>query len=360
MARSFFEVASFNVRNLVNQDVPYYSNKGYDGPAYNRKLNWLAEQLFRMDSDIVCLQEVFHEEALNDLVTRYHKLLAERSNSERGARLKHYDNVRFQPNLKTSEDNPYPGLAILSRRNMLDYSSVQDISDNPISISDDDDLTYNLSMMSRPVQFALIDLGKGVSGWVFNAHLKSKIPRFEKGDPAEKEENGLFLERTAGVFRSLALRAGEALAFRREILNKMVGSEHPTLVVGDFNDEIGAVTTEMIAGEAPWRRLPSEVKKIFWDVELYSAARIHLRRSEHASLYTHIHNGHYGTIDHVLVSQEFYYRNRERLGEVHFVQCYNDHLSDDSIDGAPSLGDASDHGQLKVRISINDQSEAEV
>lgn len=354
MARSFFEIASFNVRNLVNQGVPFYSNRGYSEKVYEGKLNWLAEQLYRMDADIVCLQEVFHQEALNDLIDRYHGLLADRSSSERSARLKHYDNVRFQPNEKAQENNPQPGLAILSRRKIIEHDAVQNIATDPISVSEDDDFAYQLSMLSRPLQFARIDLGKGVSGWVFNAHLKSKLPRFERGDPAADEENALFLERTAGVFRSLALRAGEALAVRRAILGKMVGSEHPTLVVGDLNDEIGAVTTEMVAGEAPWRRLPTEVKKKFWDVELYSAARIHLRRSEHASLYTHIHNGHYGTIDHVLVSQEFYYRNRDRLGEVHFVQCYNDHLSDDSIDGAPSLGDASDHGQLKVRISVND------
>lgn len=353
MAKAYFTVASFNLRNLISPQTPYYSSQGYSEDAYRRKVSWLAEQLFRMDADIVCVQEIFLEAALNDLVEAYHALLAERSNTPVGARRKHYDNIRFQPNAKATDDNPQPGLAILSRRNILEYEHVQDIADNPIEVEEEEGLTYRLSMLSRPVQIAEIDLGKDVSGWIFNAHLKSKLPRFSRGDPAAREENALFLERTGGVFRALALRAGEAMALRRAILSKSKDTTQPVIVVGDLNDEIGAVTTSMVAGEAPWRRLPFDVKEKFWDVELYSAARIHMRRSEHASFHTHIYNGHYSTIDHILVSQEFYFRNRNRIGDVNFVTCHNDHLTDDSLDGAPGLGDASDHGQIMARLSID-------
>ena len=76
-------------------------------------------------------------------------------------------------------------------------------------------------------------------------------------------------------------------------------------VLGDLNDETGAVTTEMITGEMPFRAWGVDVKRRYWDVELYSAVRSHLRRTEHSSIHTHIFNGHYGTLDHVLISQEF-------------------------------------------------------
>lgn len=350
--RAFFNIASFNMRNLVNANVTYYGRSKYSQAAYDAKLTWLAEQLYRMDADIVCCQEVFHEEALNDLLARYDALNAAR-HSERKARLDQYDNVRYVANAKASPANPQPGLAILSRRNILESDHVQDIAANPIVVPEDDGFSYALTQLSRPIQMARIDLGKGVSGWVFNAHLKSKLPRFPAGDPAADEENALFFQRTAGVFRALALRAGEALALRREILAKAEANTQPVLVVGDLNDEIGAVTTAMVAGEAPWRRLPGAVKAKFWDVELYSVVRSHMRRTEHASVFTHVFNGHYGTIDHILVSQEFYYRNRERIGDVHFVQVFNDHLTDDSLDGAPGLGAASDHGQLVARLSID-------
>jgi endonuclease/exonuclease/phosphatase family metal-dependent hydrolase len=354
MARAYFNVASFNVKNLVLPGITYYGRNRYSDGKYDDKLTWLAEQLFRMDADIVCLQEVFHEEALQDLVDRYHGLLDARHSAHK-ARLDQYDNVFFQPNMDGVHTNPQPGLAILSRRDILEQDHVQDLTQNPIDLPESDGFSYRLTKASRPIQMAKIDLGKGVSGWVFNAHLKSKRPKYPSGDPASDQENALFFDRSKAVFRSLALRAGEALALRREILAKTEGSTDPTIVVGDLNDEIGAVTTEIVGGEVPWRAWSGDLKAKYWDVELYSAARSHMRRSEHASLHTHIYNGHYGTIDHILVSQELYYRNRDRIGDVHFVQCFNDHLSDDSLQGAPSIGDASDHGQLVVRMSIDDE-----
>lgn len=352
MSRAYFSVASFNVRNLVLPGITYYGRSRYTDGKYADKLTWLAEQLFRMDADIVCLQEVFHEQALQDLLARYHALLDARHSAHK-ARLDQYDNVFFQPNMDGVHTNPQPGLAILSRRDILERDQVQDLTADPIALPDSDGLSYTLSKTSRPVQMAKIDLGKGVSGWVFNAHLKSKRPKYPSGDAASNEDNALFYDRAQAVFRSLALRAGESLALRRAVLAKMAGSSDPVIVVGDLNDEIGAVTTEIVGGEVPWRAWSFDTKEKFWDVEMYSAARAHMRRSEHASIHTHIYNGHYGTIDHVLVSQEFYYRNRDRIGDIHFVQCFNDHLTDDSLQGAPGIGDASDHGQLVVRLSID-------
>jgi len=350
MARAYFSVASFNVRNLVLPDIVYYGGSKYSAERYRAKQTWLAEQLYRMDADIVCLQEVFHQEALADLAALYAELLAARDPG--AAEAKRYANAVFAPNADARPDRPLPGLAILSRNPVETQIVIQDIAPDPIALDPADGLSYRLTRLSRPVMAAKIALGAGVSGWVFNAHLKSKRPKYPEDDPAADKDNADFLGRAYGVFRSLALRAGEALALRREILARMRGSSEPVIVVGDLNDEIGAVTTEIVGGEVPWRAWPLDLKKIYWDVELYSAARIHLRRTEHASLHTHIYNGHYGTIDHILVSQEFYFRNRDRIGDVLFVQSLNDHLTDDSVWGAPQLGDASDHGQLVARFSV--------
>lgn len=351
MSRSYFSVATFNLRNLVRPGVTYYGRSRYSQEQFDEKIRWLAEHLYRMDADIVALQEVFHEDALEALITAYHALLSARESPGK-ARLDQYDNVHFAPNMRGVDSNPQPGLAILSRRTITQTKVVQDISDSPIQVDDGDGFSYQLDRLSRPIQMAHIDLGKGITGAIFNAHLKSKRPKISGA--AAKEENALFLERAGGVFRSLALRAGEALALRREILEQAQGHSSPVIVLGDLNDEIGAVSTEIVAGEAPWRSLKTEVKQKYWDVELYSAARAHMRRSEHASLYTHIFNGHYGTIDHILVSQEFYYRNKQRIGDIHTVTAYNDHLVDDSLDGAERLEKSvTDHGQLMARLSID-------
>ncbi|MBO6918389.1 MAG: endonuclease/exonuclease/phosphatase family protein [Rhizobiaceae bacterium] len=349
-----FTVATFNVRNLVNAKTNYYFNKDtgkwkrYSQKAFDQKINWLAEQLYRMNADHVCLQEIFHKAALKKLVKAHADLITARNSSQ-----KPYIEILHAENIDSQTDDPRPGLAFISRSKVLTHETVQDISTNPIEVDGENGFSYKLDRVSRPIQMIEVDLGLGVSGWIFNAHLKSKRPQIDDESDAADEANALFLERTFGIFRSLALRAGEALALRREILNKAKGNDTPIIVVGDLNDETGAVTTEMVAGEAPYRTFDDEVKKLFWDVELHHAARMHLRRSEHSDFYTHIHNGHYGTIDHVFVSQEFYYRAANRIGDVSYVTVFNDHLSDDSIQGAPSNRNASDHAQIVVKIKLD-------
>ncbi|MEM8922611.1 MAG: endonuclease/exonuclease/phosphatase family protein [Actinomycetota bacterium] len=352
MALHYFTVATFNARNLIRPGVTYYGRSSYSETDYDQKLNWMAQQLLRMDADFVCLQEVFEPEPLEDLAERYDALLRA-TYSKHKAALDNFDHVWHIPNIDATDGRPMPGLGLLSRRDIVEQHVVQDLCNDPIEVEESEGLTYRLSKLSRPLMVAKVDLGKDVEGWLFNAHLKSKRPKYPSGSTASNERNFEFYERAEGSFRSLALRAGEALALRREVLRRLAGAHEPVIVAGDLNDEVGAVTTEMIAGEAPWRGWNILTKKRFWDVEMYSAVRSHLRRTEHSSIYTHIWNGHYGTIDHVLVSQEFYYRNPTRIGDINFVQCFNDHLTDDSIKGAPGLGDGSDHGQVVVRLSID-------
>lgn len=352
MARRYFKVATFNVRNLISAGVTYYTTNRYSQAAYDSKVDWLAEQLYRMDADIVCLQECFDEAPLVDLQARYRAIVEDRLSRTKASQSR-YRHLWHLPNLDSTDDFPLPGLAILSRSAISEQVAIQDIADDPIEIQPDDGLAYSLSKLSRPLQVARIELPEGVSGWFFNAHLKSKRPKYPTGSLAAEEENYLFFERSQGSFRSLALRAGEALALRRAVLDKLIGTDDPVFVLGDLNDETGAVTTEMITGEMPFRAWGVDVKRRYWDVELYSAVRTHLRRTEHSSIHTHIFNGHYGTLDHVLISQEFYFRNPGRIGDVHFVEVFNDHLIDDSVQGAPSRGEESDHGQVVVRCSID-------
>jgi uncharacterized protein YegP (UPF0339 family)/endonuclease/exonuclease/phosphatase family metal-dependent hydrolase len=352
--RTFIKIATFNVRNLIQPGVRFYGRNRYSQGAYDRKIEWLADQLVRMDADVVGFQEVFDEASINDLLGRYHELLTTRVSRTQARRRRYVDSWHL-PNADATDTNPLPGLALFSRTPILERFSQQDLTDEPIEIDPSMGLAYSLNKLSRPQMAARLDLGQGVDGWVFNAHLKSKRPLFRPGSQANDPEQFQFLERAQASFRSLALRAGEALALRRAVLQRVAGSDVPVIVLGDLNDEIGAVTTEMVAGEMPFRGWSRETKERFWDVELYSAVRSHLRRSEEASIYTHIFNSHYSTLDHVLVSQEFFFRNPGRIGDVNFVQVFNDHLTDNNVSGAPSIGDASDHGQVAVRLSIDSE-----
>jgi predicted extracellular nuclease len=346
-------VATFNVRNLVTAGVTYYGTSRYSPAQFRNKVAWLAEQLYRMDADVVGLQEVFHAEALQAVVDAYHALLAARAAPDVAAR-KRYDHVHHVANITTRPDDPMPGLGLLSRRPLVgDVVARQDLSAAPITVNAAEGMTYRLDRLSRPLMVARVRLTDAVTATIVNAHLKSKRPEFLAPDaPEANPDAALFVERAMGSFRSLLRRSGEALALRRLVVDMMRGTTEPVIVLGDLNDEANAVTTGIVHGEAPARGWSVAVKRLFWDVELYSAARVHMRRSERDTVFTHIFNGEYGTLDHIFVSQEFYFRNPARLGDVAYVQCFNDHVTDSSLPGAPGLGDASDHGQLVAVLSI--------
>ena len=346
-------VATFNVRNLVNAGVTYYATQKYSPAQFRNKVAWLAEQFYRMDADVVGLQEVFHAEALQEVVAAYHDLLAARAAPDVAAR-KRYGHVHHAANITTLPNDPMPGLGLLSRRPLADaVVAEQDLSAAPITVNAAEGMTYRLDRLSRPLMIARVRLTDAVTATIVNAHLKSKRPEFlDRDAPEARPENALFVERAMGTFRSLLRRAGETLALRRLVVDVMRGTTDPVIVLGDLNDDGNAVTTEIVHGEAPFRGWPLEVKRLFWDVELYNAARLHMRRSERDTVFTHIFNGDYGALDHIFVSQEFYYRNPARIGDVDYVQCFNDHLTDNSLPGAPKLGDASDHGQLVAVLSI--------
>ena len=55
-----FRVATFNTFNLVLPGQPFYQEAPYTQQAYLHKLSWSREQLYRMMSDVVVFQEVFH------------------------------------------------------------------------------------------------------------------------------------------------------------------------------------------------------------------------------------------------------------------------------------------------------------
>ncbi len=353
MARQRFSIATFNVKNLVNPETNYYQKRDgtwnrYSTAEFERKISWLAQQLLDMDADHVCLQEVFHQEALQRLADHHAGLAV-----ERGVNQPRYSEVLHFANDRSETDDPSPGLAYLGRAPVLRQRTVQDLSADPIVLGEASGVNYQLNATSRPIAMVEVGLGAGMTGWILNTHLKSKRPMLDPDSEADNPANMLFLDRAKGAVGSLVLRAGEALALRRELLALMRGNDEPVFVVGDFNDEAGAVTTEVIRGEAPWRHeRNADIKRGFRDVELYSAARAHLRRSEKADFTTHVFNGHHSTIDHIFLSREFYFRNRDRIGDLDYVRAFNDHVIDKDFPGAPRERDASDHGQLVAHFSF--------
>jgi Endonuclease/Exonuclease/phosphatase family len=320
-----FRVGTFNVYNLIQPNQTYYGNKKYSEADYAKKTTWIGGQLERMRADIVGFQEVFHPDAL--------KPALEKSGILTKAE------IAFAPNQEGT-----PGLAIASRFPILEQQVYQAFPDN--ALLDIEGATIPLSKFSRPILSARMKVTESIECTVFVAHLKSKRPLLAEGSDRNDP-----LEVAKGQARSLIIRAAETTALRTLFMQTLRDRNHPVIVLGDMNDNSLAVTTQIITGEQPFRRLPLEQRKAIWEVYLYSVKDIQARQSYGDFYYTHIHNGHHESLDHILVSQEFAAQNPDRLGRIGYVSVLNDHLVDETItEGVENW--QSDHGQVVVEIEI--------
>jgi endonuclease/exonuclease/phosphatase family metal-dependent hydrolase len=66
---------------------------------------------------------------------------------------------------------------------------------------------------------------------------------------------------------------------------------------------------------------------------------------------------HYENLDHILVSQEFYDRNPERIAEVSDLRYFNDHLVDSQRSDDRGDRIVSDHAQLVADVRLRPPSD---
>src|SRR3712207_3873971 len=328
------KVGTFNVLNLARPGEPYYPDEEpYSAAEYEEKAAWIAGQLGRMDADVVGFQEVFSEDALRDVCAR---------SAEFGD-----DGTVVAPG---ADGDSGPRLGLASRL-PLD-GPVTTVPDFPAGLDVAvDGIALPVGTFSRPVLRArvVLDPESGTTATVFVAHLKSKRPI---RDPQAPEHDPR--EEALGKARALIRRAAEAAALRFLVLEESIGNAQPVIVLGDLNDAARAVTTDIITGDSPsrfWPRDPED-RKAYWDRLLYSAYELTVRRTGRDVSYTHIFNGHYENLDHILVSQEFYERNPQRIAEVVNLRYFNDHLFDSQLSNDRHDRITSDHAQLVAEIRL--------
>lgn len=329
MTISRFNIATFNTLNLVLPDVIFYGKEKYTKAEYAAKKNWIRHQLEQMHADIIGFQEVFHEAALKEILT---------------------ESLGYQTmNLfVANETGTGPVVALASRFPM---EILPPIVDFPASAR----LTINeqpvpVSQFSRPVIQATITLdavGEPLKLTVFVVHFKSKRPLLApEADPNDPMEIAI------GTAKSLMVRAAEATALRRILVNTMSDNTNPVLVVGDINDSVNAVTSEILSGTPPYRYLAKAKKAAIWDVLLSNVKDIQSRVSYQDTYYTHIFNGYYESLDHIFVSDEFIQTNPRHLGYVEYVKVLNDHLLDETLSNNAVPKTQSDHGQVVATIRL--------
>lgn len=315
--------ATFNVCNLSQPGAKLYDNLAPLTPdEYAAKVVWTAQQLDQLDADVIGLQEIFSMAALRDVLAH--------SRRYRDASLSGFDPA---PDPVTGQVRLTPQVALISRLPLATPATAYMVFPDGAALPDGN---RDLDRFARAPLHAQVVLPDERIVDVLVIHLKSKRPDYGHGDSADNP-----LQYAQANLRSLIRRGTEAVALRALLSAMDRDSRRPRIVLGDFNDTVDAVTTTIVMGSGCAGVAGEELAGRLFDSNQIQLGRDRLR---HVG-YTNIHEGHYTTIDHVLVSEEFNPASRNAVGEVLDVTYLNDHLLQDKPE-------ASDHGQVLVRLRL--------
>ena len=342
-----FRLATFNLFNLVRPSIRYYELPPHSEEEYEQKLTWIARTLERTHADIVGFQEVFSSESLKAAVSQAQNFSEHAHVISPGAERE-----------KNEKDGKAlrPKVGLATRFQILRYESIihfPNTVDFKIPIKEPDGIErlieIPINKFERPPLRAEILIPEvDLTVIVYVAHLKSKRPIYRENEQREDA-----FHRSLGSMRAQIIRSLEATALRTRILEDIKENKQPLVLLGDLNDVVKSVSTQIVAGESPDSRWPSKIKRMYWDVLLYSTNTIQTSQDLKDFGYTHIHHGHRDVLDHILVSQEFYHRNPKRIGKVTYQQIFNDHLFDWSLTAREPDRIMSDHGIPVAEIELD-------
>jgi predicted extracellular nuclease len=306
--------ATFNAYNLAPPGVKLYDNLAPLTEAeYEAKLSWTARQIDLLDADLIGFQEIFSQDVLRAALAR----------TER-----YRDALHIGVDQASDAERLVPNVALVSRLPLAAPATIHALFPAGVAMPDG---SRDGDHFARPAIHAQVAVTPDCTVDVIVVHLKSKRPDYRNGDSADDPQ--LY---ALACLRSLIRRGTEAVALR-VLLSAMAkdGVARPRVVMGDFNDVAEAVTTGIVLGAgAPLGG------RMF---DAYALQR------ERAPGYSMLHDGHYSTIDHILVSEEFNAALPQAVGEVVDVAYLNDHL-------VLALPGASDHGQVIATVRLFDET----
>ncbi|WP_372885886.1 endonuclease/exonuclease/phosphatase family protein [Shimia sp.] len=393
-----FTIASFNVKNLIGADREYYQFQSYTPEEYAWKEDWMAQQMFSMDADIVGFQEIFEEAALRDVIAETDRIGRESNDAVLPPKSKSYRKkaifrklgyrdyseaaLAFAPNMNDGAPGQRrPGLAVLSRFGFVGAPEVIQQLPVPLEIpfrelGGEEAGQFTLSRLSRPLLKLRIPVGGHVIT-VFNCHLKSKLGEYLRprgADYAPEADLTRYdpVGRAMGALRAAVRRMAEAWVLRREVVAELQRG-NPVMVLGDFNEGEHAVSSEIISGEQPFRNYSwmlrhdakdyndryskeedRDIRGAVLAHRLTSAEKLFVRKSLRDMVYTSAFGGVYESLDQIYLSRHFHPDNAARIGEMEYFSVFNDHITDGSHAEAPYNKLASDHGQVMAHMKLGD------
>lgn len=334
MAPSDISFSSFNLLNLQLPGAPMYGDDaGWPEDVYRRKLDFTAKTLARMDADVFGFQELWAPEALAEAMAlaglaESHALLTPPGHA--GTSITCAAAVRRQMLVGKPEwITRFPDELVLRSG-----------GDDPQQAG----IGVNLSSFSRPVLRLTVQPDPRTPAIeVFVCHFKSRRPAdiWREGwydrDTHSPHRNAI------GYALSTIRRTAEAAALRVLMTRVAKGTVTPVVVMGDMNDSKDSNTLNILT-EQP--RYLTTLSTGGGDNALYAAQVLQEYRSIRDVYYTYIFQDQHDSLDHILVSEQFYDNSRRRLWRFDDMLVVNDHLNWDDHKTSGS----SDHGIILARF----------
>lgn len=322
-------VATCNVLNLALPGRDFYKGQEpYGAQEFERKTAWLGERFGALNADVLAVQEVWDEGALQQAVAssglRYSLVAA--PGAENG------------PGQTGAQGTPRVGLVT-----RLKVESLDSLTDFPHEAVIDVPGLGPYTDFQRPPLLATLRLKHGQTVCVLTAHLKSKRPKFLQDDEGNALEDPADpAVQAVASMRSLLMRASEALALRLKIVELLHRTRLPLILLGDLNDSPHSSTTQLISAtsQVAYDRGARDTALFnAWDAQ----GEFGLRRDV---AYSHIHQGMPEVLDQVFVSEEFLPDGRASIGDVRRMEVFNDHLHE----GRSRT--RSDHGFVRALLRL--------
>lgn len=305
-------LATWNLRALqLAGHTPWPDQRPLNKKEYGVKTAFLVERISRFEPDILGIQEVAQEEAFDELQAALGEGFEHKALGEKGS----------GSGLRVGLFSRFPITRVDSHVDIPPEGQIRLEPESPVIGS----------RFRRPVLAVQLDV-EGCPLTVLVVHLKAKRPDYFKSEDPGRHGEAAPIVMSRAMGRSLVVRACEAAGLRALMRQLQLQSKGPVVLMGDFNDGPHSVTTQILG------RRPPFFGRDFRVDEFYSTLELHLAQPHAREIYSHVWEGKYEVLDHLVVSGDLAKRFQD-------LRCYNDFLAD-----AQSDLTVTDHGALVVRL----------
>ena len=256
--------ATFNLYNLQVPEETYYG-KSYSPEQYRQKIEWSADLVRKLNADVIAFQELWNARCLEDIFSS--PVLA-------GQYSLHFIKPTwYNIAVAAAVRNSWAVSGTVVHKEFPDeFKLVKRLNRS----DEDDDIDVTIGKFSRSILQVNLNHSTDPAPddiHVFCTHLKSKLPtrldREENDNPAFKHHDD-----AVGAAISTIRRTAEAAALRWILTEDMKDTNHPVVVLGDFNDSQLSNTLAIIGSQPTLRLREASRAGNRSDTGLYSAGSL--------------------------------------------------------------------------------------